>query len=360
MGAFGADYEELQELSLQLHDIGAAFRSITQEARTSASRVAQNPSLRKLGYAGMIREAGAVLEKGAGQTEELSRTLEDVAHKYELYESKVLGAPFEDAGTNAQPGSAARNPFWDFLMGDMEAEGSMASRVINASGEFLGIAASGAVGGELLGAEASLKPELVWDVDKGDIYGGVKGEAEFYGARGYAEGDFGLLHGEAEIKAGTVATEGELGASLFRDGRFDPSLRAKAEARASAISGEIESRLGTEDTNVHAEAKGDLMTAHAEVSAYAGKDGLGLKAEAGAYAAEGEISGGFNFMGLKVDVGLEGKAGGAGAEIGFGAHDGVVEGSLGIGLGLGAGVNFKIDASGVPKAIENWWNGLFE
>jgi hypothetical protein len=235
--------------------------------------------------------------------------------------------------------------------------------LLSGEGKLLGISASGAVAGELLGGSWSFSPDVKFDIADGEFHAGVKGEGEFHVAQLTAEGDLGLLHGDAEISAGRLAAEGELGASLYRDGKFDPSLRAKLEGRASALHGEADGRFGTEDTNLHVAAEGDLFTASGELTGYIGKDGVEAKIEAGAYCAEGEISGGFNFFGIQVDVGLEGKAGGAGIEAGFTAGDASLSGELGAGLGLGAGVKFSIDFSGVPQAIDNtvqWWNSLWQ
>lgn len=368
MAYFGADKDELQDVAMRLHAIERDIDSITTGVRAIAADVSRNPSLNKLGYSRMIRAASDSTEKHAKRTGEFSTKLERVAYLYDTYENRVITAPFDEVHTGASAGGererkASENPFWSFLTGDAKLEGAVLAGELKGEGSFLGIAASGAIGGELLGGELSLKPDVALDLAKGDYHAGVKGKAEGHVAQGTLEGDYGLLHGDLKGSLVTGAVEGELEASLFRNGYFDPSLGGKASAKVSAASGEANARFGAEDTNVHAKAEGDLFTAHAEASAHAGLNGVGAKVEAGAYCAEGEISAGFNLFGVKVDIGLEGKAGGAGAKAAFGVDKDAVSGELALGLLLGAGVNFKIDYSGVPKAIENtvqWWNNLWK
>ena len=356
MAEFKAVPDEMRDISVRLSNAQRRLDEVTQSLRGTIRGIEGNPSLHKLGYGHMVREASARVEKTSKTVAKHTRTLEQVADLYESYERRVMGAPF--GSTEGVGGAGSKNPFWEFLKGDAKLAGAILGGEISGKGDFLGVSASGAVSGELLGGEVSLKPEAAFDLSKGNAYVGVKGKAAGHVAKGKAEGDWGLLHGEGEAAVISGAVEGELAASLFRDGRLDPSLKAAASAKASVLSGKSEARFGEEGNNVHVGAKGDVLTAHAGAEASFGKDGFGAKVEAGAYAAEGEVSGGIEFMGVKVDLIAKGKAGGAGIEAGFGASKGVIEGNLGAGLGLGAGVGFKVDFSGVPKAFGNWWDNL--
>lgn len=199
-----------------------------------------------------------------------------------------------------------------------------------------------------------------FDKEKIEVEAVVKGEAEGHVATGkvstssqYHEGNLG----------GTVLTggvEGEVGFSIIDDGKFSPSIGAGVSAEGAVVEGSADLRLGDEDNNVHGKAEGTLLGAEAGVEASAGKIRIkdkatgqestiiGVKggAKAEAYLAEGRVSGGFELFGVKFDIGLEGKAGGAGAGVGGYAGTGGVSGELDVGLGLGIGLDFSIDWSG--------------
>ena len=71
----------------------------------------------------------------------------------------------------------------------------------------------------------------------------------------------------------------------------------------------------------------------------------GVQGEAGAeaYVAEGEVSGGLDIMGVKVDVGLKGKLGGAGAKAGGHISTGGVTANASLGFLAGVGLDVSID-----------------
>lgn len=198
----------------------------------------------------------------------------------------------------------------------------------------------------------------------GDSWG-VKASGSASVVQGEASGDYGILHGDIEGSVGTVAAEGTLGASLFKDGKFDPNAEAAIGISGSVLKGKASGRVGNDSYNAHASASGDVLTAKAGAKVKVSKKGVEAKAEAGAYLAQGEVSGGITILGLKIDVGVSGKAGGAGAEAEVKASSTSVGGKIGAGLGLGAGVSINVDWSGVPKAgeeavknIGKWWDGL--
>lgn len=363
MSEFMAKPDEMRDIAVCLQKVSRRIDAATAAIRKTSGQIGHNKSLGKLGYDRMVRDVSDTTEEQSKSVAQAANKLETAAGLYDTYERRVIQAPFgSSTSAQASAASSSGNPFWDFIKGDAKLEGAVRDGSLSGEGAFLGIAASGAISGELLGFEASLKPEVAFNLGDADsdaeAYASVKGKLEGHVAKGKAEGDYGLLHGEAEVTAISGAVEGELGASLFENGKFAPAIFAGASAKASALSGKAESRFGSEDTNLHAEAKGDVLVAEAEARGHIGADGVGATVKAGAWTAQGEISGGFEFMGVKVDLGVKGKAGGAGVEAQFGADKNTVEGELGLGLGLGAGVSFKIDFSGVPKAIDNWWDNL--
>ena len=150
-----------------------------------------------------------------------------------------------------------------------------------------------------------------------------------------------------------------MGCTLFSDGELSPQITAKVKAGVNAAEGSFSTTTGNDNINYHASGHGKVLSAEASGEASLGKIvstdasgnqtvSYGVKAEAGAeaYLAQGEISGGFSLFGVKVDLGLGGKAGGAGVKAGGSITTNGVEGSIGAGLGLGADISLKIDWSG--------------
>lgn len=271
----------------------------------------------------------------------------------------------------------AQNSFWGgvwtFITGDAKVSAAMAETPSDwgkAEGDFLGIGYTGAVSGKLFSGSASIKPygkykdECSYNKDSDEyeehtaLSVGVIAAAEASFLEGKAEGKYGWGHADAKAQVLTGAVSGTLGASLMKDGKLDPSLKAELAGSVSIAKGEANVRAGSNDYNVHGKAEGDLFTAKAQAGVSVGKDGVTAKAGAEAYAAQGKVSGGITILGVKIDVGLEGKAGGAGAKAAAEAKARYVKGELGIGLGLGAGVSFSVDWSGAPEAIGNAWNGI--
>lgn len=219
---------------------------------------------------------------------------------------------------------------------------------------FFGIDVSGKASGEILGYQYKKTSSAEWDTQKGKIGISAKREFELYGAKGEASWNIGnIIHNsaEGELLSGTVS--GTIGATLFKDGRLDPSLEAKISAGGSVASGKVEQTVGSDDFNYHSSAKGELLTAEAEAKVSLGKDGIEVSTGAEAYVAKGKISGGFTLFGIKFDATLEGKAGGAGAKVGGSAGPDSVSGEIGAGLGLGVGLKVKIDWSNAFWT--KWW-----
>lgn len=251
-------------------------------------------------------------------------------------------------------------------------EAAVISAMAGLSGKVLGFGSSGEVRGDVLGAtwnskitsgakwktETDANGKTVRKLDSLELISAEVG-GEAYLARGRAKGNIGLLRGEADVKVGTVAGKGRVSAALYKDGKLNPQLAAGAEVSAVAVQGKAQGAVGTENTNVHMGAEGKLGTAKAKADVGIGKvsytdskgkevEGYGVRAEAGAeaYAAEGKVSGGITIFGVKVDVGVTGKIGGAGAKVGGAATTGGVKGGVSLGAGAGVGLDFSIDWSG--------------
>lgn len=187
----------------------------------------------------------------------------------------------------------------------------------------------------------------------------AKASASYSVAAGELECSLGMLKGNIKGSVGNAAVEGSVGASFVSDGKFSPSVYAKAEAEASVLKGEATNTFGNDENNVFAKAEGDVLGAKASAEGTVGvitttdSDGtthksFGVKGNVGAeaYVAQGSVSGGFTIMGIKFSGSLSGKAGGAGVSAGGAVTTGGVSGEIGAGLGLGAGIKVNIDWSG--------------
>lgn len=257
-----------------------------------------------------------------------------------------------------------------FIGGGLKLEKSLVSGDAQASLEGEGLPINGSVAGSVLGLGLSLKPFAKAEDDK-DAGGkkkskvGAKAEGKLYGAQGEATGSVGVVRGTAEVTALSGAVSGTVGASLFDNGSLDPSLKLGAKAEASAVEVQADVQVGGYSLNAHTKAEAQVLTASAEAGIELSDEQVGIKAGAEAYVATGEILAGITLMGVKVDVALEGKAGGAGAHANASVGTTSVEGCVGAGLGLGAGVKVKVDWSGAGRAISHmgegnadWWSDI--
>ncbi len=237
---------------------------------------------------------------------------------------------------------------------------------VSGEGPLFGISTSGELYGELFGT--SNKKEFGVKVkykekdgkmvfDELGIGAEVSGEAHV--AKGKAKGSIGFASGSIEAALGKVSAGGSIGAALFKDGKLSPQLYAKASAKAVAAEGSINGQLGNDDVNAHAKASGEVFTAEAKAEGAIGeftykddatgetKTAFGVKGTVGAeaYAASGKVSGGITILGVKIDVGVSGHAGGVGGKIGGYIGSGGAKGTIGAGLGLGLGLDVSVDWS---------------
>jgi hypothetical protein len=341
----------------------------------SSQLTACNNSLRNCmsssGYGNIQRSINSVSQKlvtRADQISQMSRVLSNISSKYSETEKSISG------------GSIKAKEVFSKLTGG-EYKGSIASRTVETAGTFLGINTSGKVAGDLLGGEVSTKFKSKIDFEKGEVdLIDAEVSAKGHLAKGEVSGNFGYLNGSAEGMVGYGAATGKLGISLFKKGKFSPQVEAKVKGEVAALKGKAETSFGTDDTNVHIKGDGSLMYASVEAGVAAGvitykdkngnvKQGYGVQASAGAeaYAAKGKVSGGLSLFGIDIDVGLEGKAGGAGAKASAQATTGAISGEIGLGLGVGLGLDVEVDYSKfvsnitnnvVTKNVTSWVNGL--
>lgn len=250
---------------------------------------------------------------------------------------------------------------------DGKASGPLLSGSIEGNGAFVGFDTSGKLEGELVGGSAKAKAGGSWNLQEKNASISASAEVEGHLAKGSALGNIGLLGGKVEGSVGNVGAKGEVGASLFRDGKFSPSLGASASAEASVAKGSAQANFGSDEYDVHAKANGSVLTAKAKAEANVGvityldessgrttrAFGAGAEVGAEAYLAEGTVSGGVTICGIKFDIGVSGKAGGAGAKAGGQVTTKNIAGEADLGLGVGVGVKFNVDFSGFENPLDD-------
>lgn len=376
MADYRADPEKMMEGSRQVRSLAEIVGQYAQDVR-SVERNLQIQNHLGWGIRQSLGHLSQTLEEDSRKTSALSDGLEKAALFYGQTEEKIR--QYYSGNLEKKPSendkSAAGKEREKKKEGKAEAgtgwNGAWLQGVLAGSGKFLGAETSGRLEGEFLGA--SWKPEfdtgIEWKEEKDKngntvrrlsdlslITAAVAGEV--YVAKGSAKGNWGYLRGEAQGSVGQISAKGEIGAALFKDGKFAPQIGAKAEASAVGIQGKAEAGIGTENNNIHVGADGKVGVAKAGAEAGIGKvthtnangksiEGYGIKAEAGAeaYAAEGRLSGGLEIFGIRIDAGITGKAGGAGVKAGGAVTTGGVSGNIGAGFGLGVGIDISIDWS---------------
>ena len=247
-----------------------------------------------------------------------------------------------------------------FINNKIKAEGNVLEGELSSVGQLFGIGTAGSIGGTILHGEAGIKnkssfkfkdDEGNWDLKSF----GLSTTASATGAlaTGEAKGNIGYLNGKAAGEVLTGGVSGEAKATLYEDGKFNPSLYLGASAEGSVLTGEVEAGFGTDQYGIDAGASGDVLHAEAEAKAgvgYIGKDedgnaeyGAAAEVSAMASIAEGKVEGGITLFGVDIDVGLKGYAGAVGVEAGASVTtDGATASFSGSAL-LGAGLSISVD-----------------
>lgn len=252
--------------------------------------------------------------------------------------------------------------FAKFINNKYKVSGDVLKGEKSAEGDLWGIGTAGVVAGTVLHGEAGVKTKGSlsfkddngkWDFKKAGV--SAKASASGSVVAGEAEGNIGYLHGKAsgEVLTGGAAAEGK--ATLFEDGKFNPSLYGGVSAEVSALHGEAEAGFGTDQLGVNVGASGDVGHAEAEAGiglGYIGTDdngnaqyGAKVEASAMASAAEGKVEGGVTIFGIDIDVGVKGYAGAIGVEGGASISTSGATGSFGGALLFGGKLDVSVDWS---------------
>ena len=154
----------------------------------------------------------------------------------------------------------------------------------------------------------------------------------------------------------------------MKNGKLAPSIGIEGKAEASVVKGEFGIKHGSDKNDVHLKLAGEGLAAEASAKANFGKiesedsDGnrvtkYGWETRVGAeaYLAKGKIEGGFKFCGIKVDLSVGGKLGGAGARVGGSITNSSASGEIGLGFVAGLGINVNVDWSNADVDIFNWF-----
>lgn len=254
---------------------------------------------------------------------------------------------------------------------DKSAKGAVLYGQSVETGKFLGMDYKDTAYGDLVGFSASYKPYGSFGVKNKDalnseskdsigVGGGIQGNAEGHVAVGELSTDSTYIDGKLGGSFLSAGVEGKAGVCIVDDGKFSPSVEVEVGGKASVLDGEFEIAVGSDDNNIHGKADGTLLGAEAGAGVGAGKitvkdkstgierEIIGAKAEAKAeaYLAEGRVSGGIEIFGIDIGIGIEGKAGGAGAGVGGYIGNNGVSGELDVGVIFGVGIDFTVDWSG--------------
>lgn len=285
------------------------------------------------------------------------------------------------AGTSGDSGVSNGEPekswFEKFFFGDLKGEGSLLKGESHGESDIFGSDAAGTLTGALFYGQYSVKNKMSfklkdengnWDLKSFGFVSKLKATGAL--AKGEAKGNIGKLSGALEGSLLTGAVSGEVKATIYDDGKINPSVKAGVKGSVSAAKGSAEVAYGDKNYDVHGSAEGDLLHAEAEAevgAGYLGKDDdgnsrYGVSAKAGAMAsvAEGKVKGGFTFLGIKVNAGVKGYAGAVGVEAGGSITTNGVKASFAGAAAIGGGIDIEVDWSGFDDWAKDTINNIVE
>lgn len=331
---------------------------------TYDSMISIHNSLRSVGsFSSMLDRAiknnEDSIEMLENETSNMYEALDLILYRYQETEKRIL-----ENGLQKNRSDESTDSGGEAASSEEESANSIAwiSGAMSGTGAIGSVSLAGTLYGELFGASYDTKCGIQFkkkenngalEFDSLGIEASAAGE--IHGIKGSAEGNIGYLSGKAEAEIGKISGTAAVGASLFKDGMLSPQIYGKIKAEAEGVAGSAKASFGTENTNAHVKAKGTLGKAKASAEAGIGmityeKNGrqvteAGIRGNIGAeaYVAEGKVSGGITILGIDIDVGIGGKAGGAGVKAGGQVTTGGVSGSIGAGLGLGLDLDISID-----------------
>lgn len=350
------------------------LRGASAEAGAVLEGLSSIPGLLRgqLGDSALPGALSALLRQGEERARALGGLADTLERAAEIYQSaertltqqagQLPGAPRAGGaagGSGTTPLGVPTGPaqFGDFLVDDWLA------RLVLEEEQKSGVApvSNGDQGGDSPYGGKTGTLEEVWDWVKEDHAlweAGVSGSA----LGGVAVGSAGIsgLFYSSDFNLG-----GEGGKETHQS--FDGSNRETEEGislgvgaggSAGLLHAEAEGRIGGDYVGLYGEAAGDLgvVTAGGTIGVFVDDEGtfVGAQGELGAYAAQGEVTGGLDLGFMKIGGTLEGSVGaGVSGEIGY--DDGTFKIGGSAALGLGGGFSLSIDLS--PTI--DWLTSLF-
>lgn len=196
-------------------------------------------------------------------------------------------------------------------------------KISTSKGFSMSKAAGGATAASVYGSASAegkiLSAELENQTNRYKNEHEIGANASRKGSLSVAEGKASLnsKYAAASVAGSFVAIKGSGAAKAsvgYKDGNLYGELSAKSEVKASVAHGEAQAKLGTDYLDMHGKAEGTVLGAEAsaDIGVVVHENGTAevkAKAKLQAYLAKGEVSGGYNIFGFKVDVKLDGMIG---------------------------------------------------
>lgn len=292
----------------------------------------------------------------------LNKALSDIRQRYNLYEDKISqdmsivdnisGESRVIRNINANSAVPQKNPDaaqnnsdgWNVKFGHLEGKFGLNSAKTKIFSSEKGLFANGEVKNKTSDIRNNRSVEFKI----------LEGSASLV----HAEKDWKNEYEEVSANVDMFKVNGEAGAKAqwLKGGKFDPFVGATIGAGAVVASGEVEGKWGNDDFNINGKAKAEVSGAEAKADVGIGKlenGGHGVKGEfkAEAYLARGEVKGGFEIFGLKIDATVGGKAGALGIGGGFEVVNNRVETKASVSALFGVDLKIGVDASGLFNNI---------
>lgn len=294
-----------------------------------------------------LQQASSGIESVKSQTNGLKDALSDIYDQYQTTEKEVVGKGISRVTYSFHDGNAYAGVSADYedgnihLGADAGASYALWGASVSNAGRF------GETNASMSLLSAMGEAGAYVDVGDGKIDIGananvsgavLKGNASISGRYGEASADAELFAAAASVGAGATLQ--------FQNGRLTGNAEVSASASAQVAHGSARGKAGNDSFNVHGNAEGSVLGAGANANAGVSLNADGsVTASAGAgaeaFLAKGEVSAGFTFFGIKVDIGAEGGIG-----VQAKAEGEVSTSGVGLNLGLGpVGGKVKIDWS---------------
>lgn len=329
MSKFGVSPSKLKSQAAELASVQSVLESSRDRVDSVMSGLSFNGSATE-GVRNRLRSVSRGLEGAGRNMRSMRRVLTEIASAYSNTEQRIktntvlpkitVTTEGDTFVAKAGAGAEARTYKEDGKIGvtasaSAAASAAVAQGSITAESEYGTASASGKV----LSASAEAGASAGAYISEDGTLMEARAEANARAKASVAEGEasFDSKYAAASVSGSLVAAEAAASATAAIGSRYGVvygELSASAEAKTYVAQGEVSGRLGTENLNANVKAEGSLVGAGAEAKAGVSFDSLGhAKAEAKvgaeAYLAKGEVKGGFNILGIKIETGLEGMVG---------------------------------------------------